>query len=128
MKVLLADDDDTFRSLVLEILTDAGYDVTAEINGLLAWERLQAEGADMAVLDINMPKMDGFEVLRHIRSDDRFKNMPVLMLTIRAFADDQVQGYETGADDYLTKPFDHEVFLSRVRVLERRIIKDDKKK
>lgn len=123
MKVLIADDDDTFRSLVVEILTGAGYETAAEVNGRLAWERLQAEGADMAVLDVNMPEMDGFELLRHIRSDDRFKNIPVLMLTIRAFAEDQIQGYETGADDYLTKPFGAEVFLSRIRVLERRILK-----
>jgi len=123
MKVLVADDDDTFRSLVVEILTEAGYQVVAEINGLLGWERLQAEGADMAVLDVNMPEMDGFELLRHIRSDERFKDMPVLMLTIRAFADDQVQGYDTGADDYLTKPFHNDVLLSRVKVLERRILK-----
>lgn len=123
MKVLVADDDDTFRSLVVEILTGAGYEVAAEVNGLLAWERLQAEGADMAVMDVNMPEMDGFQVLRHIRTDDRFKDMPVLMLTIRAFADDQVEGYETGADDYLTKPFDSDILLSRVKVLERRILK-----
>ncbi|MCM2267516.1 MAG: response regulator [Elusimicrobiales bacterium] len=123
MRVIVADDDDNFRSLVVEILTGAGYKVAAEINGRLAWERLQAEGADMAVLDVNMPEMDGFQVLRNIRTDDRFKDMPVLMLTIRAFADDQVQGYETGADDYLTKPFDNDVLLSRVKVLERRILK-----
>ena len=85
--------------------------------------RLQAEGADMAVLDVNMPEMDGFELLKHIRTDDRFKNMPVLMLTIRAFADDQVQGYETGADDYLTKPFHNDILLARIKVLERRILK-----
>lgn len=123
MKVLVADDNDTFRSLVVEILTEAGYEVAAEVNGLLAWERLQAEGADIAVLDVNMPEMDGFELLKKIRTSDRFKTMPVLMLTIRAFADDQVQGYETGADDYLTKPFHNEVLLSRVKVLERRILK-----
>jgi DNA-binding response OmpR family regulator len=124
MKILVADDDDNFRSLIVEILTAAGYSVTAEVNGLLAWERLQAEGADVVVLDINMPEMDGFEVLRHIRTDDRFKDLPVLMLTIRAFAEDQVAGYETGADDYLTKPFNSEVFLARIRVLERRILKN----
>ena len=123
MKVLVADDDDTFRSLVVEILTEAGYEVAAEVNGLKAWERLQADGADIAVLDINMPEMDGFEVLRHIRADDRFKTMPVLMLTIRAFAEDQVQGYETGADDYLTKPFHNDILLARIKVLERRILK-----
>jgi len=123
MKVLVADDDDNFRSLVIEVLTAAGYEVAAEINGRLAWERLQAEGADMAVLDVNMPEMDGFQLLRNIRTDDRFKTMPVLMLTIRAFADDQVEGYDTGADDYLTKPFHNAVLLSRVKVLERRILK-----
>jgi two-component system phosphate regulon response regulator PhoB len=123
MKVLIADDDNTFRSLVVEILTGAGYEVAAEENGLLAWNRLEAEGADMAVLDVNMPEMDGFQLLQKIRADDRFKEIPVLMLTIRAFADDQVQGYETGADDYLTKPFNNDVLLSRVKVLERRILK-----
>jgi DNA-binding response OmpR family regulator len=123
MKILVADDDDTFRSLVIEILTEAGYEVVAKENGLLAWEHLQANGADLAVLDINMPEMDGFQLLHHIRTDERFRDMPVLLLTIRAFADDQVQGYETGADDYLTKPFNSDILLARVKVLERRILK-----
>lgn len=123
MKVLVADDDNTFRSLVVEILTEAGYEVAAEENGLLAWNRLQAEGADLAILDINMPEMDGFELLKNIRNSEKHKDMPVLMLTIRAFADDQVQGYDTGADDYLTKPFANDVLLARVKVLERRILK-----
>jgi DNA-binding response OmpR family regulator len=123
MKILVADDDNTFRSLVMEILTDAGYEVHAEENGLLAWNYLQAHGADLAVLDVNMPEMDGFQLLRNIRTDERFRDIPVLMLTIRAFADDQVQGYETGADDYLTKPFNSDILLARVKVLERRILK-----
>ena len=123
MKVLVADDDTIFRSLVIEVLTEAGYEVLAEENGLLAWERLEAEGADMAVLDINMPQLDGFGVLRNIRTSEKHKNMPVLMLTIRAFAQDQVEGYDTGADDYLTKPFDNAVLLARVKVLERRILR-----
>jgi DNA-binding response OmpR family regulator len=122
MKVLVADDDNTFRSLVVEVLSDAGYEVSAHENGLLAWEHLQAEGADLAVLDINMPEMDGIELLGKIRSEVRFKAMPVLLLTIRAFTEDQVQGYERGADDYLTKPFDNDVLVARVKVLERRIL------
>ena len=122
MKILVADDDNTFRSLVVEILTEAGYEVAAAENGLLAWNHLHAHGADMAVLDVNMPEMDGFQLLRNMRADERFKDMPVLMLTIRAFADDQVQGYETGADDYLTKPFNSDILLARVKVLERRIL------
>jgi DNA-binding response OmpR family regulator len=122
MKILVADDDNTFRSLVTEVLTDAGYEVAAHENGLLAWQTLQAEGADMAVLDINMPEMDGLQLLGHIRSDERFKNMPVLLLTIKAFTEDQVEGYDRGADDYLTKPFDNDVLVARVKVLERRIL------
>ena len=122
MKILVADDNDIFRSLVVEVLTAAGYKTIDEINGLLAWNRLQAEGADMAILDVNMPQMDGFQLLRNIRADERFKTMPVLMLTIRAFANDQIEGYEGGADDYLTKPFDNDVLLARVKVLERRIL------
>lgn len=122
MKVLVADDDDIFRSLVTEVLTEGGYEVSAHENGRLAWEHLQAEGADIAVLDVNMPEMDGFGVLANIRGDARYKGMPVLMLTIRAFAEDQVLGYDSGADDYLTKPFDNDVLLARVKVLERRIL------
>lgn len=122
MKILIADDDLVFRSLVSEVITDAGYEVSAHENGLLAWESLQAEGADMAVLDINMPEMDGVELLGHIRADPRFVNMPVLLLTIRSFVEDQVSGYDHGADDYLTKPFANEVLVARLKVLERRIL------
>ena len=122
MKILIADDDLVFRSLVSEVLTDAGYEVSAHENGRLAWEALQAEGADMAVLDINMPEMDGVELLGLIRADANFVNMPVLMLTIRSFVEDQVQGYDHGADDYLTKPFSNEVLVARLKVLERRIL------
>ena len=122
MKILIADDDLVFRSLVSEVLMDAGYEVSAHENGRLAWEALQAEGADMAVLDINMPEMDGVELLGLIRADANFVNMPVLMLTIRSFVEDQVQGYDHGADDYLTKPFPNEVLVARLKVLERRIL------
>ena len=122
MKVLLADDDLLFRTLVTEVLHDAGYEVAAYENGLLAWEGLQAHGADMAVLDVNMPEMDGVELLGRIRGDERFATLPVLMLTIRSMVDDQVESYDRGADDYLTKPFANEVLVARVKVLERRIL------
>ena len=79
MKILIADDDNIFRSLVNEILTDAGYTVSPHENGRLAWEHLQAEGADMAVLDINMPVMDGIKTLKEIRKID--VKIPVIMFT-----------------------------------------------
>ena len=122
MKILIADDDLLFRTLVSEVLSEAGYEISAHENGALAWESLQAEGADMAILDVNMPEMDGIELLSHIRKDERFRGMPVLMLTIRSMVDDQVDSYDHGADDYLTKPFANEVLVARIKVLERRIL------
>jgi len=120
--ILVADDDDIFRELVIEILSTSGYKVLVARDGQEAWELLQGNPADMAVLDLNMPRMDGMELTRHIRSDERFREMPILMLTIRAMVEDQLSGYERGADDYLTKPFDQHMLLARLRVLERRIL------
>jgi len=124
MRILIAEDDDNFRTLITELLEQAGYTASPEPNGRLAWERLLREGADMVVTDINMPELDGFGLLRNIRGSEAYRELPVLMLTIRQLAEDQVSGYETGADDYLTKPFDSDVFISRIKVLARRILKD----
>lgn len=123
MRILIAEDDENFRTLITEILGRAGHTPMPEMNGRLAWERLLHEGADIVVTDINMPEMDGFQLLAKIRASDNYRSIPVLMLTIRAFAEDQVAGYETGADDYLTKPFDSGVFLARIHALGRRILK-----
>ena len=120
MKILIADDDLLFRTLVSEVLTDAGYEVSPHENGALAWESLQTEGADMAVLDVNMLEMDGVELLNHIRADERFRGMPVLMLTIRSMVDDQVESYNHGADDYLTKPFAFSVLAAKINAVLRR--------
>jgi len=118
----VADDDEMFRDLVTEILTQGGYRVVRAKDGLAAWELIQKHPADMAVLDLNMPNMDGLELCRKIRDDSKFKDMPILMLTVRALVEDQVSGYERGADDYLTKPFDSKMLLARMKVLERRIL------
>ena len=123
MRILLAEDDNNFRTLITELLEQAGHTPMPEPNGRVAWERLLRDGADMVVTDINMPEMDGFGLLRRIRDNDLYKGLPVLMLTVRQLAEDQVAGYETGADDYLTKPFDSDVFTARIRTLERRILK-----
>ncbi len=120
--ILVADDDEMFRELAIEIVSSSGYTVLAAKDGQEAWELIQKTPADMAVLDLNMPRMDGMELTRRIRADERFRTMPILMLTIRALVDDQVSGFERGADDYLTKPFDQKMLLARLRILERRIL------
>ena len=125
MKILIADDNTAFGVLATALPNKAGYEVSVQEDGVQAWEDLQANGADMAVLDINMPMMDGIELLGRIRADERFKRMPVLMLTVRAQAEDQVQGYDSGADDYLAKPFSNDVLLARIKAMERRILGKD---
>lgn len=120
--VLVADDDAMFREMITAVLEDGGYKVLAALDGQDGWDRLRKEGADMAVLDLNMPRKNGLELTRLIRASAQHKDMPVLMLTIRALVEDHVSGYERGADDYLTKPFDPKMLIARVRVLERRIL------
>ncbi len=121
--VLVADDDEMFRELVTEILTQGGYAVVRAEDGQAAWEAMQRKKVDIAVLDLNMPRMDGLELTRKIRDDAKYKDLPVLLLTVRAMVEDQVSGYDRGADDYLTKPFDSKMLLTRVKVLERRALK-----
>ena len=118
MKILVADDDDELRDLTTMVLESAGYEVSPHENGKKAWEYLQKSGADMAVLDINMPEMDGLELLDLIRNDDRFKEMPVMMLTARRTQAEQAHGIQRGADDYMTKPFENDALIARVKQLE----------
>lgn len=124
-KVLVADDDPMFREMISLSLAEAGYDALVAEDGQAAWELLAAQGADMAVLDLNMPRLDGVGLIGRIRADIRFKEMPIMLLTIRDLVADQILGYERGADDYLTKPFEHGMFVARLAVLERRILGPD---
>ncbi|PCI31597.1 MAG: hypothetical protein COB53_12980 [Elusimicrobia bacterium] len=118
--VLVADDDEMFRELVTEILTQGGYAVVPVVDGVQGWQALQKKKIDLAVLDLNMPNMDGLELTRKVRDDARLRNLPILMLTVRSLIEDQVSGYERGADDYLTKPFESKMLLARVKILARR--------
>jgi DNA-binding response OmpR family regulator len=121
-KVLVADDDPMFREMICMSLAEIGYEVIAAEDGQAAWEMLEAQGADMAVLDLNMPRLDGLGLIARIRADARYARMPIMLLTVRELIADQISGYDRGADDYLTKPFEHKVFAARLKVLERRIL------
>ncbi|PIU17864.1 MAG: hypothetical protein COT18_11790 [Elusimicrobia bacterium CG08_land_8_20_14_0_20_59_10] len=119
MKILLVDDDEIFRTLLSEVLEEAGFEISAHENGLLAWEALQAEGADIVVSDVNMPEMGGYELLKLIREDARFANIPVVMMALKS---DVPAGAEGGADEYLLKPFPNEDLVALVQTLEQRIL------
>lgn len=117
MRIIIADDDDDVRAPVQMMLSSAGHRVSAHPDGRLAWEALQKEGADLAVLDINMPGMDGLELLDLIRGDTRYKDMPIILLTGAKNTGLRTSALQRGADDYIIKPFDKDDFLRRVALL-----------
>ena len=122
MKLLVVDDDLELLGLVAYALRQAGYLVVEARDGASALAAFEQERPDLAILDLNLPKMDGLEVLRRIREGGN--KTPVMLLTVRASEEDQVRGLDRGADDYLTKPFSPRTLLARVRALLRRAGKE----
>jgi two-component system chemotaxis sensor kinase CheA len=116
--ILLADDSITTRTLERNILQAAGYEVPVAVDGLEAWTSLQADGADLVVSDIQMPRMDGFQLTAKIRSDERFRHLPVVLVTSLESSADRERGIEVGADAYIGKSsFDQEQLLDVIRRL-----------
>lgn len=118
MRLLFAEDQPQLRRSVTKALTAAGYSVDAAADGAQALDDLDGVDYDAIVLDVMMPRVDGLTVLRTLRS--RGDDTPVLLLTARDAIDHRVEGLDTGADDYLVKPFAMEELLARLRVLTRR--------
>jgi two-component system response regulator MprA len=115
--ILVVDDDPTIRSVLGRGLRFEGYDVQIAASGQEALQLARDTPFDLVVLDLTMPRMDGLEVCRRLR---RGVSIPILMLTARDAVADRIIGLDSGADDYLTKPFDFEELLARVRALLRR--------
>ncbi len=117
MKILVVEDDPQMLSLLRRSLSYEGYQVDAVASGEEALEQVEAVSPDLAILDVMLPGIDGLEVCRRLRSFDK---TPVLMLTAKRTVPDKVAGFESGADDYLIKPFALEELLVRVKALLRR--------
>ena len=118
MKLLYAEDEAAMAEAVVDILTYHNYIVDAVSDGAEALAYAQAESYDGIILDIMMPKRSGLEVLQRLRAEGC--RTPILLLTARAEVEDQIQGLDLGADDYLPKPFSMELLLARVRAMLRR--------
>jgi DNA-binding response OmpR family regulator len=116
-RVLLVEDDPSIREMAALGLSSAGFRVTSCTDGREGLERLRRDPFDLAVLDVMLPSLDGFEITREVRKDSR---IPIVMLTARADATDVIVGLELGADDYVTKPFDMPVLVARCRAVLRR--------
>ncbi|HDR9045383.1 TPA: heavy metal response regulator transcription factor [Burkholderia vietnamiensis] len=117
MRILIIEDESKMISYLRKGLTEASYSVSTADNGQDGLFLAQNEEFDLIVLDVMLPKLDGFEVLRRLRHS---KETPVLLLTARDTVEDKVQGLELGADDYLAKPFAYSELLARIRSLLRR--------
>ncbi len=119
-RILVIDDDPTISELVSINLEMAGYDVNQAEDGIKGQALALQSPPDLIMLDLMLPKVDGFTVCQRLRRDARTADIPVLMLTALGQIQDKVEGFNAGADDYLTKPFDVEEMLLRVRALLRR--------
>ena len=116
-KILVVDDEASIVTMLAYNLKKEGYDVVTAEDGEVALEKFESEKPDLLLLDIMMPKMDGYEVCRKIREKS---NVPIIMLTARADEVDKVVGLEMGADDYVTKPFGNRELIARVKANLRR--------
>ena len=117
-QILVVEDDAPVRSLLETILTDAGYFCTTAVDGMDAQLRMDEEHVDLAIVDVMMPRMGGNEFTRTLRETQC--EIPILMLTARLSHEDKRMGFQAGVDDFLTKPFDEEELLWRVKALLRR--------
>lgn len=115
--VLVADDDQDILSLVALRLERSGYDVVAAGDGQQALTAALERGPDLAVLDVTMPKLDGYQVTERLRDDERTRHMPVILLTARVQESDIARGIEAGADDYVKKPFSTQELRDRVQAV-----------
>ena len=114
--ILVVDDDPEIVKILRDYLEQDGYAVLTAYSGRSALQRIQNERPDCVILDLMLPDQDGWTVTRTVRSDERVRDVPIIMLTARVDDTDKIIGLELGADDYVTKPFNPREVLARVRV------------
>ncbi|MBA3681361.1 MAG: response regulator transcription factor [Bacteroidetes bacterium] len=119
LKILLAEDDLHLGMLLVDYLEAEGFDVKLCKDGELALKAFQNGQFDLCLLDVMMPKLDGFTLAKEMKVKD--KKIPVIFITARSLKEDKLKGYDLGADDYITKPFDEEELLWKIKALIRRI-------
>ena len=120
MKILVADDEDVFRRILIDFLANEGFDIVEAVNGREALLISQSrDDIDLAILDVMMPEINGMDVCKRIKTSP--KPIPVLILTAKDRDEDQIEAFEAGADDYISKPFSFPIFILRVKSLLKRI-------
>jgi two-component system, OmpR family, alkaline phosphatase synthesis response regulator PhoP len=115
-KILVVDDEVDLVETVRFPLEMEGFDVLVSYNGEDALSQARKEKPDLIILDLMLPKLDGYKVCRLLKFDERYKHIPILMLTAKTQEKDKVLGKETGADEYITKPFEMDYLMEKVKV------------
>ncbi len=123
-KILVADDEERIVKLIKDFLVSASFSVVTAFDGEKALDIVKNGGIDLAILDIMMPKLNGWEVSREIR---KFSDIPIIILSARSEEFDMLEGFSSGADEYVTKPFSPAVLVKRVEALLKRVEKGDEK-
>lgn len=116
-RILVVEDEASFRSLIERVLKRGGFEATVAEDGQQATELLGTQAFDLVVTDWNMPRMDGSQLVRWLRKSEALRRLPVLMLTVRTKPEEEVEGFECGADDYLAKPYSPKELVARVERL-----------
>ena len=123
-KLLIIEDEADIRELISFNLEMSGYDVIKARDGEEGLATARSEKPDLIILDLMLPGMDGLKVCSHLKKDTDTRNIPIIMLTARSEDDDIINGLETGADDYITKPFSPRILIARVKTAMRRVQSD----
>lgn len=113
-RILIVDDEPDLLMAIKIRLTAVGYDVIMAKDGAEGLEKARKENPDLIILDLMLPKINGYKVCRFLKFDENYKHIPVIMLTARAEEDDKTLGMETGADAYMTKPFDNKELIASI--------------
>lgn len=116
-KILVVDDEPGIVELLESRLKATGYQVSIAFDGVEALDKAKKEKPDLIILDLMLPKMDGYKVCALLKRDARYAKIPIVMFTARAQEEDRRMGLEAGADGYLTKPFDPQVLLDKIEQL-----------
>ena len=116
-KILIVDDEVDLVETVRFPLEIEGFDTLVSYNGEDALNQARKEKPDLIILDLMLPKLDGYKVCRLLKFDERYKHIPILMLTAKTQEKDKILGKETGADEYITKPFEMDYLLEKVKFI-----------
>ena len=121
MRILIVEDEPDILNLLAFNLENSGFETIKAVDGYDALEKARKEAPDLVLLDLMLPKLDGFEVCRKIRENPGLKHIPIIMLTAKGEEVDTITGLELGADDYVTKPFSPKELILRIRAILRRV-------